>query len=122
MLASGRHEESLRHQLRSTIKHLVEVSEKHLDTGGGVAEDDGDDEPLPLGQRAVLRIRGQVPVHALVQLHKAYKSSSVLGGKLVALANQKFQLTGSPAPTYEQDIHQRDQIISRCTIRVLLEE
>ena len=129
MLSSSRPEELLGPPLRSTIKHLIEVSKKHLDTDGSVAEDAEDDEddenyePLPLGQRAVLRIRGRVPVQLVVLLHQLHKNYSVLGGKLVATANEKFQLTGSPNPTYEQeDIRQRDEILTRCAIRVPLEE
>lgn len=123
MLSSRRPEKLLRRRLHSRIKELTKVSEKHLDAGSNVAVDDENDEPLTFGQRAVLRIRGRVQVPLLVSLHEAHKSSSVLGSELIAMANQKMQLTGSPNPTHEQeDARNKHQIINRCAIRSILEE
>ena len=123
MLSSRRPAKLLRRRLRSRIKRLIRLSEKNLDTGGKVAVDHATDEPLTFGQRAVLRIRGQVEVPLLVRLHKAYKNSSVLGSKLLSMANQNLQLAGSPSLTQEQqDVRNQRQIINRCAIRSILEE
>lgn len=101
----------------------MSVSKKYLDVGGNVAVDDGNDEPLTFGQRAVLKCRGRVAVSKIVGLHKAHKNCSVLASELVALANQKLQLTGAPHPTPEQRVARNEvEIINRCAIRCLLEE
>lgn len=99
------------------------MSKKYLDVGGNPTVNDGNDEPLTFGQRAVLKVRGRVAVSKIVSLHEASKRCSVLGSALVAVVNQKLQLTGSPHPNPKQGhIHNELEILNRCAIRCLLEE
>lgn len=101
----------------------MSVSKKYLDVGGNVAVDDGNDEPLMFGQRAVLKCRGRVAVSKLVGLHRAHKNCAVLASELVAMANQKLQLTGSPDPTPKERLARNElEILNRGAIRCLLEE
>ena len=72
------------------------------------------DEPLILGQRAVMRAHRQLPVAQLVGLHRLYKDDQGSANKVLALFNEKLNLGNKS--------DERQNVINRCAIRALFEE
>ena len=57
-------------------------------------------EPLGFDQRVVLRTEGQIPVKAMVSLHRLVRNSSKLANRTLAWMNQNATRKGDPFGEY----------------------
>lgn len=72
-------------------------------------------EPLCLTQRAVLRAQVEIPIRTIIELHRLYQHHQKKGNNILAAIGITAQLDGMPDDDDED-------VMSRCVIRVLLEE
>ncbi|MCJ1255864.1 hypothetical protein MMC24_003682 [Lignoscripta atroalba] len=99
-------------RLRPVMKKLRKATMKYRKFDNRAEMDF--DEPLILGQRAVMRAHRQLPVAQLVGLHRLYKDDQGSANKVLALFNEKLNLGNKS--------DERQNVINRCAIRALFEE
>ena len=94
------------------LKKLGRLTKKYREFGRDVKVNF--DEPLVLGQRAVLRTNRQLPVQLLVGLHRLYKDEQVRANEILAICNQSIRL--------DHKSNEKQKVINRSGIRALFEE